>query len=135
VTPPPAPTVDRESAAWWAGLREHRVLVQQCAACGRRRLPAMPTCPWCAAPDASIEELPARGHVYSWVVVHRALTDAQATELPYTIAVVELAPGCRVLAHLARPERGAPVTAGMAVEGVWLDHSEWTELRFRPVAS
>ena len=132
MTPPPAPTVDRESAAWWAGLREHRVLVQQCAACGRRRLPAMPTCPWCAAPDASIEELPARGHVYSWVVVHRALTGAPAAELPYTIAVVELVPGCRVLARL---ERGAPVTAGTAVDGVWLDHGAWTELRFRAVAS
>jgi len=92
----------------------------------------MPTCPWCAAPDASVEELAAQGEVYSWVVVHRALTDAQATELPYTIAVVELVPGCRVL---ARVERGAPVTAGMAVEGVWLDHSEWTELRFRPASS
>jgi uncharacterized OB-fold protein len=89
----------------------------------------MPTCPWCAAPGASVEELPARGQVYSWVVVHRALTDTQTAEVPYTVAVVELAPGCRVLARLAH---AAQVTAGMAVEGAWIDHTEWTELRFRP---
>jgi uncharacterized OB-fold protein len=123
---PPAPVADDESRFYWDGLRAHRVLVERCAACSRHRFPPMPACPHCGTPGGEVVELDGRGAVYSWIVVHRAFNDAFAAEVPYTIAVVELAPGCRTV---ARAE--GPVTAGTAVEAFFVDHDGWTELRFR----
>jgi uncharacterized OB-fold protein len=125
----PVPVADDESRFYWDGLRAHRVLVEQCAACGRHRFPPMPACPHCGTPGGDVVELDGLGTVYSWIVVHRAFNEAFATEVPYTIAVVELAPGCRTV---ARTEGG--VTAGTAVEPFFVDHDGWTELRFRVVA-
>jgi uncharacterized OB-fold protein len=124
----PVPVADDESRFYWDGLRAHRVLVEQCAACGRHRFPPMPACPHCGTPGGDIVELDGRGTVYSWIVVHRAFNEVFAPEVPYTIAVVELAPGCRTV---ARTEGG--VTAGTAVEPFFVDHDGWTELRFRVV--
>ena len=44
------------------------------------------------------------------------------------MAVVELDAGCRVVGRL---EGDAVVEAEQPVEGVYLDHGDWTELRFR----
>jgi uncharacterized OB-fold protein len=126
----PAPDVDEESAFFWDGLREHRVLVQRCPVCGRCRFPAMPACPQCAAPGGEVVELDGRATVYSWIVIHRAFNPAFDADVPYTVATVELAPGCRTVARI---EGGDAVTAGDQVQAVYADHDGWTELRFRPV--
>jgi uncharacterized OB-fold protein len=67
--------------------------------------------------------------VYSWVGVRRALTPESETEVPYTIATVDLDEGSRVFARLDGPEPRAP---GGAVRATFVDHAEWTELRFAP---
>ena len=68
--------------------------------------------------------------MYSWVGVRRALTPALEAEVPYTIAAVDLAEGARVFGRLEGPE---PTSPGAAVTATFVDHDEWTELRFRPV--
>ncbi|HZP31064.1 MAG TPA: OB-fold domain-containing protein [Acidimicrobiia bacterium] len=124
------PVADRESAFYWDGLRAHRLLVQRCAACGRHRFPPMPACPHCGAVGGETVELDGRGTVYSWIVVHRAFNPALASDVPYTVATVELAPGCRTV---GRVEGDAALAAGDAVAPLFVDHEGWTELRFRPV--
>ena len=121
-----APRVDVDSRAWWDGLRERRLVVARCEACGRHRFPPMPSCPFCGLPGGDDVELDGSGRVYSWVVVHRALTPAQEG-VPYTVATVEL-DGVRMLGRLeGEPGDGAPVAP------VFVDHDGWTELRFRVV--
>ncbi len=68
--------------------------------------------------------------MYSWVGVRRALTPGLEAEVPYTIAAVDLAEGARVFGRLEGPEPTAP---GATVTATFVDHDEWTELRFRPV--
>jgi len=68
--------------------------------------------------------------VYSWVGVRRALTPGLEAEVPYTIAAVDLAEGARVFGRLEGPE---PTSPGATVTATFVDHDEWTELRFRPV--
>jgi uncharacterized OB-fold protein len=60
--------------------------------------------------------------------VPRALVAGDAAEVPYTVAVVELDAGCRVVARLEADD----VAADQDVDGVYVDHEDWTELRFRP---
>ena len=115
---------DVDSEPWWDALRRHRVVLQRCESCGKRRFPRVPACPWCGTPGGVDEEIDGRGRVYSWIVVHRALTGAH--EVPYTVAVVELPGGPRLLGRL----EGTPAD-GVEVEPFFVDHDDWTELRFR----
>jgi uncharacterized OB-fold protein len=122
-----APQRDSESTAWWQGLREHRILLQRCAGCGRTRHPPMPRCPWCAADAFAEVESAGRGVVYSFVTAHVAVSPGYVAELPYTVATVELDEGPRLL---GRVESQLPPAIGAAVVARFKDHSTWTELYF-----
>ena len=125
----PAPTPDELSEPFWAGLAARRIVVQQCPACGRRRFPRLPSCPYCAAEGGDDVEAPGTGVVYSFVRVHRPLTPATADEVPYCIATVDLDGGGRVFARVEPPDAAA---IGLALQPVFVDHEGWTELRFAP---
>lgn len=124
-----APRVDVDSRAWWEGLRAHRLVLQRCESCGRHRFPPMPSCPFDGTPGGTTCNVDGHGFVYSWVVVHRALTPNRESDVPYTIATVELPERVRILGRL-----DGDVAAGVAVEPRFVDHEEWTELRFRVLA-
>ena len=126
----PAPTVDEHSAPFWEALKEHRIVVQRCPVCGRQRFPRLPTCPYCGAVGGNDVEIDGTGTVYSYVGVHRALTEAFAGEEPYAIVTVDLDGGGRILGRLSPPERAA---IGQRVEPEFVDHEGWTELRFVPL--
>ena len=107
-----------------------RVRLERCDACGRHRVEPMPSCPWCGNPAFTVVDAGGTGRVYSWVTVHRALDDDHAQDVPYTIATIELAEGCRVFARLDAPP--ARIAADLPVGARYVDHDGWTELRFVP---
>jgi uncharacterized OB-fold protein len=125
----PIPQPDRESAAWWEGLRAHRVLLQQCRDCGRPRFPPMPSCPWCASAAFDVVESAGHGIVYSFVRAHVAVSPGYAGDLPYAVATVELAEGPRLLSRVDPP---ATLAIGDRVVARFVDHPTWTELYFAP---
>lgn len=125
----PVPLPDADTEPYLEALRRHELVLQRCLACGRVRFPPMPACPWCGSSDAEWRSVSGNGRVYSWVGVQRALTPAFESEVPYTIATVELTEGARVFARLEGRE---PTRPGDEVEATFVDHPEWTELRFRP---
>ena len=94
------PGVDPDAAVYRAGLADGKVLLQRCGSCGHFRFPPLPTCPYCGSRTVSIVAATGTGRVYSWVTVRHALAPAAAGEIPYAVAVVELAEGCRVLGRL-----------------------------------
>jgi len=127
-----APRPDLESAAWWEGLRSHRVLLQHCRDCGRTRFPPMPSCPWCAAAAFDVVESTGRGVVYSFVTAHVAVSPGYGGSLPYSVATVELEEGPRVLGRVEPP---SPLAIGDRVVSRFADHATWTELYFEAVAA
>ena len=50
-------------------------------------------------------------------------------EIPYLLATVQFANGCRLVGAITGTDRIAP---DAVVDGVFIDHESWTELRFRP---
>ena len=124
------PAPDEDSAAYWAALREHRILLQQCASCGEIRSPRMPGCPQCGSADFSDVDVRGTGSIYSWVVVHRPLGGIPAEQLPRTIVTVELDEGCRLLGRLVGADAAGPIGIDVPVEAVFVDHDGWTELAF-----
>ncbi|HZQ57077.1 MAG TPA: OB-fold domain-containing protein [Acidimicrobiales bacterium] len=125
-----APEPDIESAPWWDGLRAHRIVLQRCDDCGRARFPPMPTCPYCGSRAAAHFDARGSGTVYSYVTAHQRVSPDYDGDLPYTVATIELDEGVRVLARI---DPAASASIGDAVGATFVDHDEWTELRFRVV--
>ena len=89
---PPNP----DTARYWEGLREGRLMLQRCRACGTVRHYPRPLCAECHSFE--FEWLPSccMGRVHSWTVVHHAFHPAFKDELPYCLVTVDLAEGVRV---------------------------------------
>jgi uncharacterized protein len=127
-TAPPVPASDHDSQEFWTELRAHRIVLQRCTGCDRRRFPAIPSCPYCAHPEWRSEEISGTGTVFTYIVVHRAFDAAFTADVPYAVATVDLDGGGRIAARL-----GGIAAIGAPVAPVFVDHPEWTELRFRTV--
>jgi uncharacterized OB-fold protein len=107
------PEVDKDSAAWWAAVAEHRFTLPWCMACQRFFFPPMPTCPHCGSKSVTLCPASGRGRIYSWVVVNRALDHRFVDDAPYTIVAVALDEGARMFGRLVdgEPEADAIVSA------------------------
>jgi uncharacterized OB-fold protein len=129
----PPPLADAITLPFWEAAAEHRLVVQRCAACRHTRLPPAPVCPKCRSSEADWQEVPGRGEVYTYTLVHRPIAAEQT--LPFVVAVITLedSGGVRIISNLVDVEADA-VAIGMPVELVWEDMSEDLAIpRFRPI--
>ncbi|MGP8059792.1 MAG: Zn-ribbon domain-containing OB-fold protein [Acidimicrobiales bacterium] len=119
--PRPAPTPDPDTAPYWSAAREGRLVIQRCTACGAHQLYGRDRCLVCRGP---VEWVPAsgRGTVYSFTVIRQNYARPFRDQIPYVVALVDLAEGPRVMTNLTgcQPDE---VTIGMAVRA-----------RFEPVS-
>lgn len=122
MTATPLPEVTSLTEPYWNGLAEGRLLYQRCSQCGHGWLPAREECPRCLAGELSVNWVPAAGtgRVISWVIYHHAPHEFFLDRVPYTVAVIELTEGPRLISTLtgAHPVIDAPVVLRPAhVEG------------------
>jgi uncharacterized OB-fold protein len=96
----PVPEHDAASAPFWEAAARHELLAQRCSACRRFRHPPRPVCPACGTFEHSFEPVSGRATVWSWVVVHPPVLPAFAEKAPYTVVVVELPEGVRMIGNL-----------------------------------
>ena len=131
----PMPVVDHLSAPYWEGCRNGRLLVQTCGRCAKPRFPPAPVCQGCGYPDCEWIESSGRARVYSWIVVrHPIPAEIYGDEVPYVVALVELAEGIRMPTNIVgcAPEA---VAADMDVEVSFRDVGNGIHLpQFQPVA-
>ena len=129
----PLPVPDPDSAPFWAACREHRLVLQKCAACGAVRYPPGPRCPRCHAREAVWIEAAGRGRVYSWIVVnHPVPKEVYAAEVPYVVALIERDEGVRMASNIVGCAPSA-VRGDLRVEVVFDDVAPGTTLpRFKP---
>jgi uncharacterized protein len=128
----PLPRIDEESRGYWEALARHELYVQRCRDCGTVRFPPRAVCTSCMSSATEWLRCSGRGTVYSFTVTHQNQAPGFREELPYVLAIVELAEGPRVMTNLVG---GAPdaVRIGMAVEVVFDDVVPGTTLaKFRP---
>lgn len=133
--PKPLPEADADSRPFWEGCRAHRLMLQRCADCGAFRFPPSRHCAHCRSTRAAWLPATGDGRVFSWiVVVHPVPGDIYAAEVPYVVALVELAEGVRMATNIVGCDPHA-IEARMPVEVVFDDvTAEITLPRFRPVA-
>ncbi len=123
----PLPVPDRDSAPFWEACREHRLVAQRCQACDQLRFPPSPVCHHCRSWEFTWSELSGEATVYSWVVVHHPVLETFVPEVPFVVALVEVAPGVRMPTRLRGVDPGR-VQAGMRVAVVFNDVADSVSL-------
>lgn len=109
----PRPVINRDNAGFWAGVAEHRLLIQRCTDCGTLRFPWLPGCGACGCLEWETVEASGAGTVFSYVVMHHP--PFPAFDPPYAVGLIELAEGVRMISNIT----GVPydkVRIGMPVE-------------------
>ncbi|SEL80591.1 bifunctional MaoC family dehydratase N-terminal/OB-fold nucleic acid binding domain-containing protein [Rhodococcus maanshanensis] len=128
----PRPALNADNAFWFEAAKEHRLVIQRCAACGTLRHPTGPMCGACRSLEWDTVDASGRGTVYSFVVNHHP--QIPGFEYPLVVATVELDEGTRLIANMTGV---APddVEIGMPVELDWIDADpDLTLPAFRPAA-
>jgi uncharacterized OB-fold protein len=106
------PTVNRDTEYFWRGLTEGELRIWRCGGCGLLRHPPGPMCPRCGATRPTHLVALGDGVVYSFVVHHHPPVPGR--EVPFVVALVELAEGVRVVGELLGVDASA-VRVGMPV--------------------
>lgn len=113
----PLPRPTPETRHFWDGTRERELRLQRCDDCGKVYFPPRPFCPGCASREVSVFKASGRGILYSYVISHRA---APGFEPPYSIAVVELDEGPRMMTNIVgTPQTPEALQLDMPVEVVF----------------
>jgi len=131
-TKKPLPTPDTDSAAFWSGLKEGKLLLQHCLDCGHVQYYQQGMCRRCGGERLEHRAASGRGKVHSFSVVYRAPGPAFKRDVPYAVLLVDLEEGPRMISSLvgAKPES---VTFDMPVQLVCEKASDEITLpRFRP---
>ena len=98
------PVENHDSKHYWQGLRDGRLLVQKCAACGVPRHPPQPMCEKCQSLDWTTIESEGKGTIYSYTVLH--YPEIPPFDYPNAIVLVDLDDGVRLASQLigSRPD-------------------------------
>ncbi|MGV0851876.1 Zn-ribbon domain-containing OB-fold protein [Mycolicibacterium phlei] len=128
-----APTINRDNQFFYDGLREHKLLIQQCSDCKALRVPPRPMCGNCQSLNWEALESSGRGTVYSYVMPQ--YPPLPFFEYPYIVALIELDEGVRIVSNLVGVDP-AEVKVGMAVEVGYeeFNDGELVLHQFRPAA-
>jgi uncharacterized protein len=96
----PVPVSDELNRPFWDAAREQRFVLPRCAECGQLMAPPVANCSSCLA--ARFEWVPnaGRGTVYSHIEYHRSWLREYDGRVPYTVAIVELDEGPRLITAL-----------------------------------
>jgi uncharacterized OB-fold protein/acyl dehydratase len=109
----PRPAVTPDTAFFFEGARQGKLLVQRCASCSRLRHPPAPACRWCHSLEWDTVQSSRRATLYSYVVVHHP--QVPAFDYPLVVGLAELEEGTRLVADMIDVEP-QEVSIGMTLE-------------------
>lgn len=121
------PITSMLAAPFVQGLAQGQVRYQLCRTCGTAQTLARYACQHCG--DRALTWLPATGDgtVRAVTVVGRAPSEAFRALAPYTLVLVQLDEGPRLMAHAQ-----AGVRIGDRVSADYFEHQDRTLIRFIP---
>jgi uncharacterized OB-fold protein len=107
-----------DTAEFWRLAQDHRLTYQVCVSCGRVVFYPRAHCPRCGANELQVHDSAGNGRVYSYAVIRQTPDPAFRGDVPYIVALIDLAEGFRLLTHLrAEPETAA---VGQQVRLEWM---------------
>ncbi len=117
-------------APYTDGLAAGELRTSRCTACGTVQFPPRRICPQCAGVDTGEWiTTSGRGTVWSFCVFHKAYLPQPAPQPPYTVAVVQLDEGSKLITNVVDTD---DVHIGMRVRAVYSTEDGEPRVRFRP---
>jgi uncharacterized OB-fold protein len=125
---PPLPTPD--SRAFWEACNREQLLLPRCEPCRHAFYYPRMACPRCGARELSWIEACGRGVVYSHTTVHTSFHGPDwEPDLPYTVLLIDLEEGPRMLSRLVGEDQGLRTGAAVHVEFVAIDGRRYPYFR------
>lgn len=122
----PVPTP--ETQHFWDGTKAGELRLQRCDDCSEAYFPPRPFCPNCGSRSVSVFTASGKASLYSYVINHR---QHPAFDGPYSIAVVELEEGPRMMTNIVgTPQTPEALTLDMPLEVTFEDMSETIALPY-----
>jgi uncharacterized protein len=91
------PTVDGETAPYWAAAKDGVLLLVHCGSCGHVHHYPRPFCPKCWGEDLTDKPAGGRATLYTYSTVFVNDLPPFKERLPYVAAIVDLAEGPRLM--------------------------------------
>lgn len=111
-----APDRSGPAAPYWAALDAGKLCFQRCQSCGAAQLPPRENCTSCLSDDLTWDQASGAAKLISWVIYHRAFHPAFADQVPYNVAVIELAEGPRLISNVAAQEQDLRIDMALKLE-------------------
>jgi uncharacterized OB-fold protein len=129
----PLPIITDDNRQYWEYCQQHELRMQQCDSCGYIRFPPGILCPRCHSMEAGWTKLSGQGKIYSFVVYRMSYHPSYENDIPYAVAVIQLAEGPRMESNITGI-KVEDLKVGMPVE-VYFDDvtGEVTLPKFRVV--
>ena len=112
------PPESEVGAPFWEATRERRLELPWCADCARAHWYPREVCPHCHGSDIGWREASGAGVVYAVSVQHRPGWPGLAERVPYTVALVDLAEGVRLMSNVIGRE-AEDIVVGQEVRVAW----------------
>lgn len=112
------PLASEVAAPFWEATRHHRLVLQWCVTCERAIFYPREVCPGCLGTDLEWRPASGDGTVYAVTVEHRPQNPAMRELAPYTVALVDLDEGVRMLSSVVGVDPES-VTVGQRVHVTW----------------
>ncbi len=127
----PVPT--QETAEFWNGCKQRELRLQRCADCGQYQFPPQSFCVHCSGDNVRWVPASGLGKVLSYTIVHWSPNPAYAADAPYSLALIQLDEGPRMLTNIVGCPPGE-IRIGMEVAVVFEQCGPDILLpKFRPV--
>lgn len=115
---------------YFEGLAAGELRTTRCTACGTAQFPPRRACPQCGAVGAERwVTTSGRGTVWSFCVFHKAYLPPPAPQPPYTVAVVLLDEGSKLITNIVDADE---IRIGIPVRAVYSADDGEPRVRFRP---
>lgn len=135
----PAPIPDEQSAPFFDGAREGRLMLRRCQECGTHMWPVtrfgtsvIPRCTSCLSGDVEWVPASGRGELYTFALMHQPYDPS--FEIPYNLSTVDLEEGVRTTTVNVVGCRNDELRIGMALEVVFEDRGDVSLPMFRPAS-
>lgn len=127
-----APRISADTKMFWEGCKEHKLEIQRCKKCGKLRWPAAFLCPDCLSSETEMQEMSGEGTLYSYVTFQKAFHPSVQDKVPYTVGVVEMEGGVRIISNIVdcEPEQ---LACNKKLKMKWMDCEEYTKPVFELV--
>jgi uncharacterized OB-fold protein len=129
----PLPLPNPDDREFWEGCKRHELMIQQCVDCGTLRFWGQPMCSTCNAVEGRAVKASGRGVIWSFTTTHHPFGPIWKDAVPYTIVVVQLDEGPRMVSNLVGAAEDE-IQIGQPVETFFDDVTpDVTLAKFRPM--